>query len=276
QGTQPHVVLDCATLRVETAASELFGHVRGAFTGATADHTGLLQAAGEGTLQLDNPGELSPAIQAMLLRALQARRFLPVGGLREREFRARIVVTSSAPLDELVARGGLRPDLAQRLAGLNLRVPALAERGDDAVFLARHFAREFGVQFGRRLRLTPAAERAVAEHPWPGNVRQLRSTLARAAALCASGLITPDDLARDSADEPGGVLRLPRDVPDLTTAGRLVLAGLRELGETGAGTLVRRLGLSRTTVSTALSELARRGLARRTGRARATRYAALG
>jgi len=272
----PMVTVDCTTLRVETAASELFGHVRGAFTGANTDHVGLLESAGSGTLQLDNPGELAAPIQAMLLRAMQQRRFLPVGGLREHALAARLVVTSVLPMDELAEAGRLRPDLAQRLAGLNLRVPALGERGQDALWLARHFTREVGIQFGRRVRLGPAAERFIAEHPWPGNVRQLRASIARAAALCTGGMITPDDLAQDNSTQPGSILRLPRDVPGLTTAGRLVLASLRELGDAASLDLVQRLGLSRTTVSTALSDLARKGLATRTGKARSTRYTAQG
>ncbi len=268
----PHVVLDCATLRVQTAASELFGHVRGAFTGALADHTGLLEGAGEGTLQLDNPGEMEGAIQAMLLRALQQRRFFPLGGTAERELRARLVVTTAQPLEELQAAGKLRPDLAQRLTGLNLGVPELAERGDDVLWLARHFAREIGNQFGRPVKLSLAAESALQRQHWPGNVRQLRSTVARAVALCTGNVIVPDDL-RDPQTQPGGgLLRLPRDVDGLATGGRLVLAGLRELGAASAGELARRLGLGRTTVSQALSLLARRGLAARTGKGRATRY----
>lgn len=269
---RPHVVVDCATLRAETAASELFGHVRGAFTGALADHAGLLETAGSGTLQLDNPGELAQPVQAMLLRALQQRRFLPVGGSQERELRARLVVTSAEPLEELAGRGRLRPDLAQRLAGLNLRVPSLSDRGDDAVFLARHFVREAGRQFGRVVRLSAQSEQWLSGQAWPGNVRQLRSMVARAAVLCQGGVITPDDLRSEPADGAAGSLRLPRDVPGLAMSGRLVLAGLRELGDASCQDLVRRLGLSRTSVSTALSDLARRGLAERQGMGRGTRY----
>ncbi|MBX3473919.1 MAG: sigma 54-interacting transcriptional regulator [Planctomycetes bacterium] len=272
----PHVVVDCATLRPETAASELFGHVRGAFTGAGADHVGLLQAAGRGTVQLDNPAELPGAIQAMLLRALQQRRFLPVGGLSERDLHARIVVTSEISPDELAAQGRLRPDLAQRLSGLGLHLPPLAERGEDAVFLARHFARETGRELGRPARLSRPAEAWVAAQAWPGNVRELRSAVARAVVMCQGGQITPEDLRSADADQAASLLRLPPGMPGVAMAGRLVLAVLRELGDAAPQDLVRRLGLSRTTVSTALSELARRGLAQRRGRGRATRYAPAG
>lgn len=269
RAARPLMVLDCATLRPETAASELFGHVVGAFTGATADHTGLLEAAGEGCLQIDGIAELVPQIQSMLLRVLQSRRFLPVGGTHEREFRARMVVTSTEPLDVLVARGTLRQDLAQRLAGLPLRVPPLRERANDAVLIARHVVRQFGTQLGRALRLSSRAEQAILGQAWPGNVRELKAALTRAAIMSVGNVIEPVDLEQShSAADAVSIA----DDDNLNLTQKLALGMLRKQGELTPRTLMQRLGVSRTTASQALSALAAQGNARREGKGRASRY----
>ncbi len=269
RAARPLTVLDCATLRPETAASELFGHVVGAFTGATADHIGLLEAASEGCLQIDGIAELSPQIQSMLLRVLQSRRFLPVGGTNERDFRARLVVTSTETLDQLVARGVLRQDLAQRLAGLPLRVPPLRERANDAVLIARHVVRQLAAQLGRPLRLSSRAEQHISGQAWPGNVRELKGAITRAAILSAGNVIEPADLepSRSAAD----AVNIAGD-DNLNLTQKLALGILRKQGELTPRALMQRLGVSRTTASQALSALAGQGSARREGRGRASRY----
>lgn len=272
RASQPHIVVDCPTLRRETAASELFGHIRGAFTGATHDHIGLLERAGEGTLQVDGIADLDPSIQAMLLRAFQVRTFLPVGGVAEREFRARIIVTSAQPLIRLVEDGRLREDLAQRLQGVGLRVPPLRERGDDAIVIAQHALRIQETQLNRQLRLSPQAQRHIQEYAWPGNVRELKALITRAAVMCEGSTIKLKDLQTAEAGEGQDSLYLPAAVPGMTTTTRVILGTLRQVGESQPGALARRLGLSRTTVSTSLSELARQGLCERLGRGRSTRY----
>lgn len=270
----PHVVVDCPTLRRETAASELFGHVTGAFTGATTDHAGMLERAGRGTLQLDAPGELHPAIQPMLLRALQERSFLPVGALREREFRARLVITTTRPLEQLVAEGSLRDDLAQRLAGLTLPMPALRERGNDALALARQWLREQAAALGRPLRFTPAAEAAIAAAPWPGNARELRHAVMRAAVLSDGPLVEmqPGEAPGEIVGVAAGAPLAPE--PGLRPHARLILGALRAAGEAAPRQIAGKLGLSRTTVSVTLAALTRQGYARRVGKGRATVYAA--
>ena len=270
----PLVVVDCATLRRETAASELFGHVRGAFTGATHDHIGMLERAAEGTLQMDGLDELDVSIQAMLLRAFQARTFLPVGGIREREFKARIVITSERPLRELAAEGRVRDDLAQRLQGLTLRVPPLRERGEDALLIARDFLAVQGRQLNRRLRFARSAEKFILDHNWPGNVRELRAAVTRAAVMADTEEVGVADLQAADVGGVEGSLLLPMDAPGLVTSQRLVLGALRGVGEAPPNMLVRRLRLSRTTVSTSLAELTRRGLCERIGNGRTTRYRA--
>lgn len=268
----PHVVVDCPTLRRETAASELFGHVAGAFTGATTDHAGMLERAGRGTLQLDAPGELHPGIQPMLLRALQERSFLPVGALREREFRGRLVITTIKPLPQLVADGRLREDLAQRLAGLSIELPLLRDRGDDALAIARSYLREQSRALGRELRLSPRAEAVIAAAAWPGNVRELRHTIMRAAVLADGAVV--DALEPEAASYAVNSVLAPET--GLRTHARLILGALRAAGESAPRMIAGKLGLSRTTVSITLAELTRQGYARRVGNGRSTRYVANG
>lgn len=275
RAASPHVVIDCATLRRETAPSELFGHVRGAFTGATSDHAGLLERAGEGTLQVDHIGDLEPSIQAMLLRAFQVRSFLPMGALTEKELHARIVVTSGRTLDELVKAEVLREDLAQRLAGITLNVPPLRARGGDALVIARDMLEKQSRQLGRNLRFSKSAEDWIRKHNWPGNVRELRAGVMRASVVADGEEITPDDILSAHNVNGGTGLTLPSDAEGLNTTERLILGSLRQHGEASTRALTGPLGLSRTTVSTTLSKLTQQGLARRRGRGRATRYVAL-
>lgn len=275
RSAHPLVVIDCPTLRRETAASELFGHVRGAFTGATHEHVGLLERAGDGTLQIDGIADLDATIQAMLLRAFQVRTFLPVGGVHEREFRARIVLSSTVPLSELVAAGKLREDLAQRLQGVTLRVPPLRERGDDALSIARHVLESQSSQLNRRLRFTKPCERHILEHGWPGNVRELKAAVTRASVMADDDEIGLGDIQAPDIGESTGALLLPVDSPGLNTTTRVILGTLRQVGESQPGALARRLDMSRTTVSTSLSDLTRKGLCERLGNGRATRYRAL-
>jgi two-component system, NtrC family, response regulator HydG len=265
----PLIAVECSTLRPETAASELFGHVRGAFTGATHDHAGLLESAGEGVLQFDGISALVPSVQAMLLRTLQIRKFMPVGSTTERDFRARIVVTSTRPLEELVAAGELREDLAQRLTGLNVRVPPLRERGDDILLFARIALERQSAQLGRKLRLSRHAEQHLLSQPWPGNVRQLKSVVTRAAVLADGDIIGVEDLRDDVSTADDGS---PEAEDGLNLTRKVVLNMLRQRGELTPRELIRNLGIGRTTASTALSDLVDQGLAQRVGKGRSSKY----
>jgi len=182
----PFVTVNCPTLSEDLLASELFGHARGAFTGAVRDQPGRVEAAQGGTLFLDEIGEVAPGLQAKLLRFLQEKEFERLGETRTRRADVRLVAATNRDLDADVAAGRFRQDLLYRLNVVEIALPPLRERGEDVVPLARHFL-AFFARAARRggLRFTPEAEAALAAHPWPGNVRELRNAVERAVVLSA-------------------------------------------------------------------------------------------
>ena len=174
----PLVVVNCATIPPALVESELFGHVRGAFTDARDDRPGLFVAAHGGTLVLDEIGELPLEVQPKLLRALQEHAVRPVGGASELAVDVRVVAVTNRDLGAMVTTARFREDLYYRVHVLNVALPPLRERGDDVLELARHFAR------GRAI--APDAAAALANHPWPGNVRELESALVHALAMAGT------------------------------------------------------------------------------------------
>jgi two-component system, NtrC family, response regulator HydG len=194
------VALNCSALPAELVESELFGHRRGAFTGADRDHEGLFQAAAGGTLFLDEIGDLAPAAQAKLLRALEERTVTPVGATRPVKVDVRVVAATHRPLDRLAAEGGFREDLLYRLRVLTIELPPLRERREDLMPLAIHFIAHFAERHGRPVaELTESARRALLAHDWPGNVRELRNAMERAVVLAEDGRIDLPDLPADVA-----------------------------------------------------------------------------
>jgi len=192
---RPFVTINCPTLAGDLLASELFGHARGAFTGAVRDQPGRVEAAEGGTLFLDEIGEISPGLQAKLLRFLQDKQFERVGENRTRRADVRVVAATNRNLEEDVASGRFREDLLFRLNVLEVAVPALRERPEDIARLARAFLGFFSRAAGRRpLELSPAAEAALLAHDWPGNVRELRNAMERAAILWPAQMVTPEAL----------------------------------------------------------------------------------
>ncbi len=179
----PFVAENCSALPAELMERELFGHVQGAFTGADRDRQGLLELASGGTLFLDEVGDMPPALQAKLLRALQEQAIRRVGGTDIIRLDLRLVAATHKDLRAMVQRGLFREDLFFRLAAVELRVPPLRERGDDAVLLAEHFLRRQGERSGRDQHLGEVAKAALRDYPWPGNVRELEHVIARAALL---------------------------------------------------------------------------------------------
>ncbi|ACY15724.1 sigma-54-dependent transcriptional regulator [Haliangium ochraceum] len=197
----PFVAVNCATLSANLLESELFGHEKGAFTGATARKRGRIELASGGTFFLDELGEMPIELQAKLLRVLQERSFERVGGTQPIQAEVRWVAATNRDLPALMAEGRFREDLYHRVAVFPVRLPPLRERPADIVPLAQALLVRVGRELGKTgLRLTPEAAAALAQAPWPGNVRELANALERAAILSDSSTIAPEHLWLD----PGG------------------------------------------------------------------------
>lgn len=189
------VAINCGAIPENLVESELFGHKRGSFTGAVSDKVGLVAEADRGTLFLDEVNSLPLSTQVKLLRAIQERRFLPVGGTREVSVDVRILAASNADLEDLVRQGEFREDLYYRLNVVQIRLPPLRERAEDIGPLASRFIEEFSEEYNKAVGgITPDALDALRCWTYPGNVRELRNTIERAVALCPSALVGLDDL----------------------------------------------------------------------------------
>jgi DNA-binding NtrC family response regulator len=192
---KPFVAINCAAIPETLIESELFGHERGAFTGATERRLGCFELADQGTLFLDEIAEMDNSTQAKLLRVLQEGSFRRVGGKTEIQVDVRIVAATNRVPTEAMAQGQLREDLFYRLNVFQIRLPALRERAEDVPLLARTFIEEFNRQDNRQVRgLTPEAEKALERYAWPGNVRELRNVIQRAVVLGGTGLISVEHL----------------------------------------------------------------------------------
>lgn len=192
---RPYVIVNCTTLSEQLLESELFGHMRGSFTGAVKDKPGRLEAAHLGSVFLDEIADLTPALQTKFLRFVQEQSFERVGGDRTIQVDARIIAASNRDLEAEVSAHRFRDDLFYRLDVIALRVPPLRERADDVIPLVRWMLRAAGLRNRRPgLRLNAEAEAALRRYRWPGNLRELRNAVERAAVLCRSDEIAPDDL----------------------------------------------------------------------------------
>lgn len=192
---RPFIEVSCGALPEALLESELFGHVKGAFTGAIADKQGRFLAADGGTIFLDEINSASPAMQVKLLRVLQERSFEPVGSTETRSVDVRVILATNVDLAELVAKGGFRQDLYYRINVVNIRVPALRERSGDIQLLAGTFLRRMAKEMGREVvGFTESALQALARHSWPGNVRELENAVERAVLLCKRPVIDVEDL----------------------------------------------------------------------------------
>jgi two-component system, NtrC family, response regulator AlgB len=189
----PFVVVNCPTLSEELLASELFGHAKGAFTGAIRDQAGRVEAAEGGTLFLDEIGEISPSLQAKLLHFLEEKAFERIGENRTRHANARMIAATNRNLEDHVANGLFREDLLYRLNVIDLQLPPLRERPEDTLRLARKFLTFFAKAARRRpQRLSPAAEASLLAYAWPGNIRELRNTIERAVILWPAEIVEPE------------------------------------------------------------------------------------
>jgi DNA-binding NtrC family response regulator len=234
------VAVNCAAIPDTLIESELFGHERGAFTGAVSAHRGLVEAADGGTLFLDEIGELPAAAQARLLRVLQEGEIRRVGSPQSRKVNIRLIAATHRNLEQLVSEGHFRADLYFRLRVIEIRLPPLRERGGDIDTLARFLLSKACQRLNRSpLGLTPAALETIRAYAWPGNVRELENAIERAVILCEGDLITPELLAINTA---------PATSPAATTTSledyfrRFVSENQDRLTETE---LAKQLGLSR-------------------------------
>lgn len=198
RATGPLVKVNCSALPETLLESELFGHVRGAFTGAVRDRVGRFQLAHGGTIFLDEIGEISPQVQLRLLRVLQEREFERVGDTRTMRVNVRVITATNSNLRQLVAEGRFREDLYYRLRVVEVELPPLRERREDVMLLAEHFINVFNEQFARSvLRFSDAAMTCFLEYRWPGNVRELRHAVEHGFILCKNDIIDVRDLPTD-------------------------------------------------------------------------------
>jgi len=212
---EPFVVVDCAALHENLLQSELFGHEQGAFTGATKRKHGLFEAANGGTVFLDEIGDVSPAVQAALLRVLETSSFRHVGGTQVVSVDVRLVAATNRALERLVDEGKFRRDLYFRLNAIKIELAPLRQRRIEIPFLVDHFVAQHNARYGARKRASPAAARVLAAYDWPGNVRQLRHVVERALVLADGDAFTPADLPPEVRVAEG---RSGPDGPALTLA----------------------------------------------------------
>jgi DNA-binding NtrC family response regulator len=204
------VAVNCAALPSELIESELFGHEKGAFTGAAARRRGKFEQADGGTLFLDEIGDMSANVQAKLLRALEERRIERLGGSDSIPVDVRIVSATHRPLEQDIERGGFRADLFYRLQVVTVEIPPLRERREDIPVLAETFARQAAERYGLPPRtLAPSALRKLVEYHWPGNVRELRNAVERSLILAEGGEVA----AKDLPEEIGGAAKSPKETP---------------------------------------------------------------
>ena len=194
RGSEPFVGINCGALTETLLESELFGHVKGSFTGAIANKAGIFEQAGSGTVFLDEVSQMSPGLQVKLLRVLQEREVVPVGGNTHITVKARVIAASNREPELLMSSDNFRHDLLYRLNVINLHLPPLRERREDVLLLVAHFLRKHTREGQTPPRMDDAALKALTNYAWPGNVRELENAIERAVTLNQAGPITRADL----------------------------------------------------------------------------------
>jgi transcriptional regulator with GAF, ATPase, and Fis domain len=247
----PFVAINCAALPESMLESELFGHVRGAFTGAVQAKVGLFEAAHAGTLFLDEVGELSPMTQAKLLRVVETREVTPLGSVQPKRVDARLVAATNRDLRLLVREGRFREDLFFRIQGVTMEVPPLRERTADVMPLVEHFARATATRLGTHApRFDVGATAALEGHGWPGNVRELRTMVERVVTLSrGASVLRAEDLRMPA--EPLALTMPPSSEPP-TERERIVAALARAAGNQKVA--AKLLGVSRRTLIRRMEE----------------------
>jgi two-component system, NtrC family, response regulator AtoC len=251
RSTQPFVHVDCAALPKELIEAELFGHVKGAFTSAIAERTGLIEAAEHGVLFLDEIGELPLELQAKLLAVLERRSLRRVGSSQERRIDAWFIAATNRDVEKMVADGTLRSDLYFRLNVLSLHLPPLRERGADVVLLAEHFGRQLARRYGfPAFELGASARAALTAYRWPGNIRELRHVIERALLLSNGIIDSAAALMLPNASGSTPQAALDSDLFGLTldqAEKTLIEHALRRTGE-NVSEAARQLGITRMTM----------------------------
>lgn len=217
---RPFISINCGAFTETLLESELFGYVRGAFTGATANRKGLFEAADKGTIFLDEIGEMSSAMQVKLLRVLQEKKVRPVGAHDEISIDARVIAATNRDLEAMAKAGSFREDLFYRVSVIPIELPPLRERKEDIPELTGHFVKKFCAQAGRQLTVSPKATELLERYSWPGNVRELEHTIERAVALERADSIQPERLPSNvtnySPERVSGEFALPEEGVNLT------------------------------------------------------------
>jgi DNA-binding NtrC family response regulator len=233
RNNRPFIPVDCASLVETLIESELFGHVRGAFTGASSAKRGLFEEADGGTLFLDEVGNLSLSIQSKLLRFLQEHEIKRVGGMETTKVDVRVIAATNQPLEPLVRSGKFREDLFDRLNVIMITLPPLRDRKEDVPLLASHFLQKFSEENHKSIsHISPEALEILLQYSWPGNVRELQHTIERAVIFSTHPIILPEDLPRNMSEEVKG-LEIPMSEKTLSLKElekRYVLKVLQETG----------------------------------------------
>jgi transcriptional regulator with GAF, ATPase, and Fis domain len=249
----PFVALNCAALPENLLESELFGHEKGAFTGAATSHPGRIEQAAGGVLFLDEVGEMTPAVQAKLLRVLQEREFQRLGATRPMKADVRVVAATNRDLETALARGQFREDLYYRLRVFEIRLPPLRDRREDILPMAEAFLEEIGPAVGRPAAgISRDAREALLSYPWPGNARELRNALERATILCDGGLITVEHLPIDVGSRgtgrahDGGAAPLATGGASLEVVERDMISRALQESKNNRSRAARLLGITRS------------------------------
>jgi len=250
---KPFIAVNCAGLTEALLASQLFGHKRGAFTGAIEDHQGLFEAANGGTLLLDEIGDIPMAVQNQLLRVLQEREIVRLGETRPRKIDVRLLAATHRSLTDEMTKGNFRTDLFYRIRVARIAVPELRERREDIPLLAASFLAQFSAAVGKSVtELSHEAVRLLMDHPWPGNVRELRSAIEFAVIRCGGAVLQPDDLPPEIIEPANFISSIPGD-PLNDEKARFLEALTRSRGNRALA--ARLLGISRATLYRRLADL---------------------
>ncbi len=246
---KPFVHVDCASLPAELIESELFGHEKGAFTGAVNTRPGLIEAAEDGTLFLDEIGELPLTLQAKLLNVLERRVVRRIGSTKERAVPARFVAATNRDLHEMSQQGRFRQDLYYRLNVMSISMPPLRERAGDAMLLARHFAAQTARRYGLQMPVfKPEATRVIESYTWPGNVRELKHQVSRAVLLCQNNQVADTDLALPVYRAAEPVLQADSNQSALDAAEKAILLQALADARNNVSEAARKLGITRMTM----------------------------